>query len=227
VSITGVDLAHFGWAQHTSIQLATFGWLSVNSNIPVNESLCKNAQARLAEQFKNSYFLKDLICSLTDECDELDATYTDLKFLRAVDTAVGKQLSQLADLVGAKISGMTSGEARAQIRQQISVNISNGEPETIIDYIKVVTGSSSISYTEIYPAKVSIFFNGGTVPVGLVGLANQIVPAGVGVELTSSYGDSLPFAVAPEGGIPDPDGLGFGEINLPDEGGRISESITV
>ena len=224
MSVTGIDIGHFGWAQHTSIQLASFGWFSSESDlIP----FCKNAKARLAEQFKRSYFLQDLICSLTDECGELDVVYRDLKFLRAVDTAVGEQLSQLAELVGAKIAGMTDGQARAQIRYQIAVNISNGEPETVIDYIKAVTGSSSINYAEVYPAKVSIFFNGGTIPIGLVALANQIAPAGVGIELTSSYGDEFPFAVAPEGGIPDLDGLGFGEINLPSEGGRISESITV
>jgi hypothetical protein len=188
---------------------------------------CENAKARLAEQFKGSYFLKDFICSLTDECSELDIVYQELKFLRAVDTASGEQLLQLADLVGAKIYEMTVSEARAQIRHQISINVSNGEPESVINYIKTVTGSSSISYTEVYPAKISIFFNGGTIPTGLIALANQIAPAGVGVVLTSSYGDGFSFAVSPEGGVPDPDGFGFGEINLPAEGGRIIESITV
>ena len=227
MTLDSTDISKFGYDRNTPKSVATFGYLN-GSSLPDILNYCQQARDRLAEQFKNSELLQGLLCVLLEEIQELQFVFQDLKINRAVDTAVGVtsgQLYQLALIVGASISGMTDAEARAAIRSQIAINVSNGEPETVIDFVKSATDATFILYKEVYPAKINIFTDGGTTPIGLNGLIQSVAPAGVGVEVVSSYGDPTPFAVEPEGGIPDPNGLGFGEINLPDEGGRISERI--
>jgi hypothetical protein len=225
VAIDVLNISLYGYDEQGSLSIATFGYLT-GEQIPEFIDFCAEAKARLAEQFKQSILLHGLICAFTGELQELDAVFQDLQINRAIDTAVGKQLEELAEIVGADITGLTTSEARAEIRFQIGINISNGEPETVIDFVKAATDASFIQYKEVYPAKVSIFTDGQTVPPGLNGLIQGVGPAGVGVEVVSSFGDPEPFAFAPEGGIPDPDGKGFGETTYPLEGGQISEKIT-
>lgn len=224
IDVENISLYGYGDPEET-ISLATYGYLS-GTALPAIIDYCVEAKSRLAEQFKNSYDLQGLVCALLSEIQELEVVFSDLMINRALDTAVGAQLEGIAEIVGADISGMTTQEARNAIRAQIALNVSNGEPEFVINFVKEVTDADHIIYSELYPAKIHIFTDGQTIPSNLITLIKSVIPAGVGIEVVCSFGDDMPFAFAPEGGIPDPNGLGFGETTYPDEGGVISEKIT-
>jgi hypothetical protein len=224
MSIDIENISLYGYEDKGVLSISSFGYLT-GALFPEVVNYCDNSKLRLVEQFKQSVLLQGLICALLSEVQDLDVVFQDLLVNRAVDTAVGEQLEQLAEIVGADIAGLETDEARAQIRFQIGINISNGEPETVITFVKEVTDANFVQYKEIYPAKVYIFTDGQTVPTGLNGLIQGVAPAGVGVEVVSSFGDQFPFAVFPEGGIPDPSGKGFGETTYPAEGGQITEKI--
>jgi len=220
------NISLFGYDDQGVLSISSFGYLT-GAQFPEVINYCANSRLRLAEQFKPAVLLQGLICSLLEEIQDLDYVFQDMRLNRAIDTATGVQLEQIAEIVGADISGLTvPAEIRAQIRFQIGINVSNGEPETVIAFVKESTDADFVQYVEVYPAKIYIFTDGQTVPPGLNNLIQGVAPAGVGVEVVSSFGDPTPFAFAPEGGIPDPDGLGFGETTYPLEGGQISEKIT-
>ena len=226
MSILVEDISLFGYDLDESLSISSFGYLHGVQPEDIID-YCANAKLRLVEQFKRSTDLQNMICAFLEEAQDLEGVFQDLKIFRAVDNAVGEQLNQMADVVGADIDGLNDADARARIRFQIGLNISNGEPETVITFVKEITDSTFVQYFEAWPAKISLFIDGSTIPIGLNAMIQGVAPAGVGVDVTTSYGGGTPFAVLPEGGIPDPDALGFGEINLPLEGGEIAERIVI
>lgn len=204
------------------LALYTWGWLSGQGGSG-ELTLCDAAKDRLAEQFKNSPQLQGLICSLLSEYQDLKEVFQDLLLNRSIFTADGVQLDLLGDILGLDRYGLDDDSYRTALQSTVYLNVSNGEPETVITYLKKVTESSIVLYSESQPATIKMFYNGATVPVGLKASVKSVIAAGVGVEIVK--GTEEPFAFDSEG-LVDPLGLGFGEITLPTLGGQLSEKIS-
>jgi len=221
------NLALFGFNNPiTTGLLATFGYLcfeGISSNVITD--YCNRALDRLTEQFETKTRIATLICAFTAEVQEIELVIYDLLIKRSLDASTGAQLDGVGEIVGKEREpGQSDEDYRTAIRIQIGINNGSGEPETLITAFKELTNANIILYQENYPAGVSMYSDGGIVP-NLKTEMEKIAPAGVNLNLVVSGSDpSETFAFSPEGGIPDPDGLGFEDP--PDLGGIISERVS-
>jgi hypothetical protein len=208
-------------------QLATFGWL-LYEPLPsiVITDYCNRNEERIVEQFEKKPNILGLLCALATSLQELEFVYQDLWNKRWLDTAIGAQLDGLGEIVGIDRQGMNDSEYRTAIRFQISVNMSNGEWETMISVTKELTDATKVRIYEDFPAGIYLLTDGATIPVNIIQLLEQSAPAGVKLGLTTTYLELPQFAYATETATPDPDGGGYAEPTETGTGGHYAERIT-
>ena len=188
---------------------------------------CERAVDRLAEQFKDGKIFKDLICTLTDEVQEIEYVLQDLIVFRTVETAYGAQLDVIGEIVGIARSGLTDSNYRNAIKTKIFINVSNGESETIITYLTFITNATTVTLNQSYPAGVNLFTDGLGLNSNTVRLVEQVAPAGVKIEITGSFGSEKIFTLdADAGTVSPPKAFGFSEPTVIDSGGSLTEKFT-
>ena len=169
-------------------------------------------------------YIKIMIDQLQNCEDELQ------KFdnVRDLKTITGTLLDFAGEIVGEPRNGREDEDYRIAIQYRILLNGSNGEPETVIQALRIFTGATEIFYLELYPAKILLSFKSNIAPPSnLRDLLEQIAPTGVKLGL-SWIPEGEFFDFAGEGGLPPAsDGLGFGETGAgnEDEGGQFVEII--
>lgn len=184
-----------------------------------------DAKARLLEQYKGKPGMEALIEKLVAPLQELEDTFIALSIERTIDDADGIQLDKLGDIVGIERSSLPDpldDEAyRQRIRAKVLVNISNGEPETLIQVYRLLTQSGLVFLEENFPAGVALM---GDVPPFNLSDANLIVDlleaaaaAGVRIDTLGTFDPDEPFAF--EGPI---FGLGFGDSTDALVGGKFA-----
>jgi hypothetical protein len=164
--------------------------------------------------------LHDLLKLFAVRLQEIEHITFDLVTYRSISNAYGQQLDNIGDTIGELRKGRNDDVYRIAIQIRIGLNMSSGEPETVIAVAKSASGAITIQYSEIYPAKVYLFLSGGTPYLGIKNIIQSVLPAGVGLDITYIT-SGLPFVFAG-----DNDGLGFGEIDHPDDGGMFAEHLT-
>jgi len=147
--------------------------------------------------------------------DMEDQIYRFLNELSLKD-AVGQQLDGLGEILGEERGQQDDETYRASLSVRITINISRGEPETLISVLAAITSSTYVQLTEIFPARVEMFFNGIVIPADLVSNMNRVKSAGVQLTLIGNS-STFPFTLAG-----DPIGGGFNEEGF-DLGGELSE----
>ena len=178
----------------------------------------EDAENRLLHQYKDQPNIKALIDALVFPIQDIEDSLNDLNLNRGVTYAVGVQLDRLGDIVGIKRFGMTDEIFRTRIRIKIIQNLSEGEPERLIQVYGALLSSSLVQIQEHFPAGVGLS-GAGDIPAGQETLIYQnvqtIAPAGVRVDYIETFPVNMPFACA---GGPTISG-GFGDLNNPNVGG--------
>lgn len=209
-----------------SALLSNGGWIDFDApGSALITNYCERAQTRLLEQFGDKPDLVKYICALITSFQELEFVYGDLLSQRSLDSASGVQLDGLGDIVGVERQGLSDDKYRDVIRFQAAINASNGEPESLITATKQLTGGTDVILTELFPARALLFTNGDNVSTEIVRQLEDVAPAGVALELISSYASTTPFAFEAEG-TSDPDSFGYNEPNDPSSGGQYVEKFT-
>lgn len=167
--------------------------------------------SRVIEQFKGKVNIEKLLKILLSEFDEIETAYQQLVVNRQIDTAFGKQLDMLGDILGRTRDGFNDNDYRARLKLQVGINTSEGEAEKIITVWKALTGSEVISLTESFPASILLTAQTSSVPSTIMAEMERVTPAGVGTNFAVSNG--VPF------GFFDSDGLGFGTTDDNSVGG--------
>lgn len=144
-----------------------------------------NKNPWLIEFFKDSNLI-DILESGDTQSEELEQVFFDLLLNMWIDTASGEQLDVLGVHIGVDRLGRIDSEYRAVLVSQININISSGEPESLIDAVRTLFNTSDVLYKPEYPAKV-IMFTHATLPVTPTQLENilrtllGLTPVGVGL----------------------------------------------
>jgi len=201
------------------------------SPIPVSPYYINDHVARamllMIEQFKPATNLKNFISSFIKELQKCEDTIRDLMTRRLISTAQGALLDEIGLIVGEDRNGRTDEYFRLAIYERIFINVSNGEPETILRATKFLMDSDFARYFEIYPAEVLINIASGLL-TPVVSIIQKLVPVCVSVSISNIY-TTVPFSFSGEGGIPFSEGLGFSEYNYLESGnevgGQFSELI--
>ncbi len=146
-----------------------------------------DAQGRLPEQFKTAGNFKNLIAAFAESTQDFEDLVYPLFTLLDIDAMEGVQLDGIGSIVGEDRLGRSDAEYRAAIRIRITLNVSSGEPETVISLFKSLTNpTGAIDYFEDYPAGYVIFGDGDQY-AELLAAMEAASPAGVYVGLLDLF----------------------------------------
>jgi hypothetical protein len=151
----------------------------------------------LLEQFKgqDKPNLYALITALVDQLQDIEEGALELKSVRSIDNSEGVQLDILGLLIGVDREGRTDAEYRLALKNQIFINTSSGEPESIITFIEFLTDGTEVILKELFPAAFQVYTNGPVFPSNIHQLINNTRAAGVeNVLVTSSVGETPVFS---------------------------------
>ena len=152
------------------------------------------ALGRLYEQFKNATRLRDTIGPIIDQIQDLEDAFFEVLQERSLETAIGEQLDLLGTVIGLARAGRTDDQYRTALKVQIQVNLSQGEPNRILDVVESIT-DADLLYFEFFPASFAIQID-GTIddPLVLFDTVRRMKPAGVDFYLTQTF--DPPFALS-------------------------------
>jgi len=176
------------------------------------------AKTLLLSQYKDKTNFTKIIDIFGGKIQELETVYFELMLDRALSTAVGVQLDGLGDILGEERLARSDSDYRAALSIRIKINISSGEPETLIDVFAALTDATTVQYSEFYPAGAQLTSDGSTLPTNLADGMYSIAPATVSLILIIMSGTPFTF----EG---DPDGAGFADVGFSTGAGEFSEAI--
>lgn len=142
-----------------------------------------NKNPWLIEFFKNRN-ITGILESADRQFNELEQVFYDMFTKLWIDYAEGEQLDVLGIHVGTNRSGLNDNDYRLLIKAKIQINISSGQPESIISAVRFLYDTNDIEYAPEYPAKVGIYVVGQTYTTPEALLILQILPSGVGLILS-------------------------------------------
>jgi hypothetical protein len=179
------------------------------------------AKKRLLEQYKGKARMEGLIHALVTPIQPIEDSFFQLLNDRYLETSVGFQLDRLGDIVGIARDGLNDDQYRLRIKARIFVNVSNGEPETLILVYKLLTLSNLVILEELFPAAVGLMCDGPDIPDPedvqfIADLMEAASLAGVRVDFLGVFDEANPFAFD---GVVLPLGDGFGDTGNPATGG--------
>ena len=185
-----------------------------------------DAEGRLLQQYKNKPNLSALLDSLVGPIQSLEDAARDLSINRGVNSAVGVQLDRLGDIVGLTRNHLSDDVYRLRIKVRIIQNLSQGEPDRLLQVFQFLVGATNVHYEEHYPAGSALVAN-APIPAGQETFfyenIQNIAPAGARVDYIGTVPADVPFIFAggqaPGGGFGDLNnslvGGGFGSMAIP------------
>lgn len=181
-----------------------------------------DALDRLLQQYRDLPRVTALITAFVDEVQDLENALADVYDGRWIDLAVGDVLDDVGTIVNQPRLGFDDDRYRSLIRAKIGQNVSQGDPERVIQVAKLLIGASLVHLQELYPAGYSISAD-ADIPVSLVNLFYEqldlVDPAGVRLEYLICFDPDEAFAF--EGGPGT--ALGFGDSTNPLTGGMLAK----
>lgn len=171
----------------------------------------------------------DLITPFINQVQNIEDMLDDLRKLRWIINATGLQLDNIGTIVDLSRQGMSDTDYRTAIYRKIQFNISSGQPETLIEYMELIT-EEAVDYTEPSPATARIDIFSLPDPISVLREIRGLKPVGVKIDFKYSEDKTLAFNFADENGHVS-DGYGFLEDGYPETNGytagKISELITI
>lgn len=183
----------------------------------------ERAKALLISQYQQKPRIEAIVGAHATEIQALESVLVDLNTDRSVDTAEGAILDRLGVIVGqTRAPGQSDADYRILIKSKIGQNISQGEPERLIEVYKTLLGAGLVHLGEIFPAGVML---GSDVMAAdqaardvLFGVMEKVAPAAVRLDYLCEFDPVEPFAF--DGS---PTGLGFGDDLAPAVGGKLGD----
>lgn len=188
---------------------------------PISDHV-ERAKQLLLSQYKEVESLGWILESGINQIQYLEDMFVALVTNRAIDTAIGIQLDRLGNIVGIpRIPGQSDESYRFAIRIKIGQNISEGEPESVINAFRTITGASMVYLSDGLHAEIylsgDIDFTQEQVNT-IFREMKKVIAAGVRLGGVGSFDPTEPFTFA---GIQA--GLGFGTESDPTIGGKLAQ----
>lgn len=117
---------------------------------------------------------------------ELENVVYDIATKRGLETATGQTLDYLGEIPGiSRPIGTNDTDYRNLIKWKIQANRGGGEPDTLLDALKILTDADEVQLSEL-SCFVWLQFINGTEPVNLYQKMKSLVAGGVGLELINA-----------------------------------------
>ena len=157
---------------------------------------------RLLQQDKERKSSQKLVTAFVSEIQNIEDSMFDVYSYRGIYTAIGAQLDIVGKIVGETRNGKNDTSYRIAILARIKLNVSAGEPNSIIDAIKQLMSPTMISFTEPYPAFFTVFIQSSINIPNIAAIIKEISPAGVGSSVITFPSGLIPFILAEVVGLP-------------------------
>jgi hypothetical protein len=169
----------------------------------------------------------ELMAPFIQELQDLEVALNDLRELRDINNATGEQLDGLGDILDCPRAGMTDDETyRVALQLKKVLNISSGQPEALISYVKWYIGvGESCEYREPWPAYFTFHVMAAADLKTLRGALDALKPAGVGFEIIYMPTGTERFNTADENGFASP-GDGFLEDGYAESEGYTAGALS-
>lgn len=176
---------------------------------------------RLLSQYKKTN-VEDVVFSIVAPLQTLEQVFADMN-AENLANSFGAQLDGYGEIVGVeRLPSEADADYLVRIRAQIGINLSQGQPERVIEVFRLLTGVPRVFFHELYPGEIGIaaqvtFANQDEVD-SILRIIESVAPAGVRVAyivVTVDENDSFAFA----GSLP---GLGFSSTADPLLGGKFA-----
>lgn len=175
---------------------------------------------RLVTQFKGKPRVEALTGALARPNQDLEDTLFDLLEQRWIDTAIGKQLDGIGEIVGESRKGKEDEPYRLAIKAKIGQNNSKATPEDIIAIFKLLVQCEIALFIEYFPAEACIFANKNIEDLDnndILKFCQKAMPAGARLDYIGWYDGDDAFAFAG-----DDNGKGFGDAFDDTVGGKFA-----
>lgn len=139
------------------------------------------ALSLLPGQFQESTDLRALVSALVGEThgvQECENTLWDLHSMRWLWIATGQQLDGLGDVLGWPRDSDDDDEYRESLYLAVLINVSEGEPERVIEGVETITRASEVHFIEKYDATFVVYAH-ALERWDLIYLVGRIAPGGV------------------------------------------------
>jgi len=184
------------------------------------------AKARLIQQYKERPRVEGTIEAFTQGAQDLETTAKDLNEKRGLDTSTGAQLDGVGLIVGEeRRPGESDTDYRVRIKARIGINLSQGQPERMIETFQILTGAPIVLLQELMSGAVAlsseISFATQEEVDDIIRIMESVAPAGVRVDyigIFSTLADSFAFA----GNLA---GEGFSSTATPAQGGKFATLV--
>jgi len=157
----------------------------------------QEAKERLAQQYKDSTKFISFLDALNDQVQDLEETLHSLIDGRWIDSASGQVLDDFGTIVGQERLGFDDTFYRVLLLVKIGQNISEGDPERVIDIYKIITRATQCYLDEYFPGGIYLMSNGEINPITaqfIYEKLQDVVAAGVRIDYIGEYDENYPFA---------------------------------
>lgn len=180
-----------------------------------------DALNRRIQQYKTKQKLAALITALVGQIQDAEDATFNMITLRALEFATGEQLDRFGEIVVQDRQGFDDDFYRVLLRVKIGINNSSGEPESIINTIKLLTEATLVHYQNLGDGSIGLSTN-GTIDSSLIDFIfnnmQQVVMAGVRIDFIACFDPDESFSFDGTGPI----GLGFSSLAAPTTGGKFA-----
>lgn len=166
-------------------------------NIITNHYL--QATQRLMSQYQGSQNLLNFLAAIIQPIQDIEYELNDMNVERELVNAFGIQLDNIGTIVGlARSPGQTDSEYLMELQGQIGINVSEGQPESVIQAFQLFTGVPLVILDEFFPAEIVlesiyVFANQAAVDA-MIQLMQEVAPAGVRCDGIITFDPVMPFA---------------------------------
>lgn len=178
-----------------------------------------DALARLITQYKQALNLQNLITAIVTPIQTIENALAAMNTLMYLPNATGAQLDQIGVIVGlARTAGQSDADYLIALYEQITINIAEGQPETLIQIFVFLTAITPAYMFEFFPGDV-VFESMYQPPNqdnanSIIGVLQAAAPAGVSVGGIVTLPTTAPFRYA--GLLPS---AGYGAVGYAGGGG--------
>ena len=182
------------------------------------------AKARLIQQYKGDEDVEALVEMGTNDKQDQETAFQQMNNERGLDSSVGAQLDGIGKIVGLeRLPGESDDAYRVRIKAQIGINLSQGEPERMIETFKILTGAPFVYFQKLDSGEVALSssINFGTQEEvdDIIQIMESVAPAGVRVAFIGVFDADLSDTFAFAGNLP---GKGFGSVSDVNKGGKFA-----
>ena len=179
----------------------------------------QQAVARLMSQYGQAQNLQNFMGAIIQPIQDIEYVLNDMNTERSLANAFGVQLDNIGTIVGlARPAGASDAQYRIDLQAQIGINISEGQPEQVIQTYQLLTGSPLVLLDEYPPAEVMLeadyVFSNQPAVDAMIATIQEVLPAGVRCDGFISFDPNIPFAM--DGAL---FGSGFTSDSDPTQGG--------